>query len=215
MAPRKLLKKADTETDGAAIAGSPATSRDENLGLVVGHNIKRLRSRRNLSMEALAKLSGVSRAMLGQIELGRSVPTINVVWKIARAFDVPFSTMIASENVEKIRVMTAEETKTLSSATGEFSSRALFPFEGERNTEFYEIRVKPGCEEAAEAHAIGTIENLVVVRGTLSIEIGSEVRSLTPGDAILFQADIPHIYRNPGKVEVLAYLVMTYVESTG
>ena len=82
---------------------------NDNLGLVVGQNIKRLRSRRNLSLEALAKISGVSRAMLGQIETGRSVPTINVVWKIACAFDVPFSTLIAMPNAEAIRMLPASE----------------------------------------------------------------------------------------------------------
>ena len=50
-----------------------ATTAGDNLGIVVGQNIKRLRSRRNLSLEGLAKISGVSRAMLGQIETGRSV----------------------------------------------------------------------------------------------------------------------------------------------
>src|SRR5690242_13268154 len=38
----------------------------------VGHNLRRLRLARELSLEALAKSSGVSRAMLSQIELGHS-----------------------------------------------------------------------------------------------------------------------------------------------
>jgi transcriptional regulator with XRE-family HTH domain len=187
----------------------------ENMGLVVGLNMKRLRSRRNLSLEALAKISGVSRAMLGQIETGRSVPTINVVWKIARAFDVPFSTLIATPDAEAIRMMPAKEGKLLTSSTGEFSSRALFPFDAERRTEFYELRLKGHGTEEAEPHAPGTTENLVVVRGRLDMEIAGQHRELGPGDAIMFHADQPHIYRNPAKDELLAYLVMTYVEPTG
>src|SRR4051812_14525722 len=62
-----------------------------DLAPVVGANLRRLRVRRGLSLERLSKACGVSRAMLGQIELGRSAPTINVVWKIARALDIPFS----------------------------------------------------------------------------------------------------------------------------
>src|ERR1700753_3915251 len=119
-----------------------AMSAGDNLGIVVGQNIKRLRSRRNLSLEGLAKISGVSRAMLGQIETGRSVPTINVVWKIACAFGVPFSTLIASQNPHAIRVIRSDESKVLTSANGQFSTRALFPFEGVRRTEFYELRLK-------------------------------------------------------------------------
>ncbi len=219
---RRALKQAEagpietgpTHTDPTAAepAGREGRRDDDNLGLIVGHNIKRLRHRRNLSMEALAKLSGVSRAMLGQIELGRSVPTINVVWKVARAFDVPFSTLIANDTVKTIRVLPANETKILTSATGDFSSRALFPFDGERSTEFYELRLKPGCIDYADAHAIGTTENIVVSRGALEIEIGNDITELATGDAVLFQADVPHTYKNVSKGETVAYLVMTYVE---
>jgi transcriptional regulator with XRE-family HTH domain len=184
----------------------------ENFTLIVGHNVKRLRLRRNLSLEGLARLSGVSRGMLGKIELGLSVPTINIVWKIANAFDVPFSTLVTSHETEPYRLLPVAQTKILSSVSGEFSSRALFPFDGERKTEFYEIRLKPGGNEQADAHTVGTMENLVVVKGTLEITFGGETLSLSPGDAILFQADAPHSYRNTSKTELLAYLVMTYVE---
>ena len=36
---------------------------------------------------------------------------------------------------------------------------------------------------------------------------------LGPGDAIVFVADVPHTYRNPGTIETLLYLVMTYAET--
>ena len=72
-------------------AEPPGESTD--LAPVVGKNLKRLRTERGLSLERLAQSSGVSRAMLGQVELGQSAPTINVLWKMARALDVPFSAL--------------------------------------------------------------------------------------------------------------------------
>jgi transcriptional regulator with XRE-family HTH domain len=209
MANRAIAQDAQ-DTDLAA--GAESRSPSDNLGLVVGQNMKRLRARRGLSLEGLAKLSGVSRAMLGQIETGRSVPTINVVWKIACAFDVPFSTLIATPNAEQVRVFPARDAKFLSSASGDFISRALFPFDGERRTEFYELRMRPGGLEDADPHASGTTENLVVVSGAIEIGVGGRQRLLEAGDAILFAADQPHSYRNPGDQEAVAYLVMTYVE---
>ena len=65
----------------------------DELASRVGNNLRRLRTKRGHSLERLAKLSGVSRAMLGQIELGRSVPTIALLWKVARALEVPFSAL--------------------------------------------------------------------------------------------------------------------------
>src|SRR4051812_32114751 len=67
-----------------------------DLAPVVGKNLRRLRTQRGLSLERLAKASGVSRAMLGQVELGQSAPTINVLWKIARALALPFSALIST-----------------------------------------------------------------------------------------------------------------------
>lgn len=148
--------------------------------------------------------------MLGQIELGRSAPTINVVWKITQALDLPFSALIAETPTQDVRVLSKEKAKRLTSADGAFSSRALFPTDAARTVEFYEIRIAPGGVEHAEAHASGTNENLVVARGEVELEICGAKHLLGTGDAILFRADSPHVYRNPGKAESVLYLVMTY-----
>ncbi len=188
---------------------TPAAKADE-LSVAVGENLRRMRARRNLSLDALAKLSGVSRAMLNQIELGRSTPTINLVFKIARAFEVPFSALLTPSEPRGSKVIRATESKVLKSASGAFSTRALFPLDANRKAEFYELRLTAGGVENAEAHAPGTTENLVVVEGALEVEIGNETRKLAAGDAIVFEADRPHAYRNPSKGAALAYLVMTY-----
>jgi mannose-6-phosphate isomerase-like protein (cupin superfamily) len=150
--------------------------------------------------------------MLGQIELGQSTPTINVLWKIARALDVPFSTLITDRGEGTTHVLRAETAKRLTSADGRFVSRALFPFDMPRTVEFYELRLSPGGMEVAEPHAPGTVENLVVSSGALEMTLGNEAHVLRAGDAILFEADVPHTYRNPGSTEAVLYLVMTYAE---
>ncbi len=126
-----------------------------------------MRVHRGLSLERLAHASGVSRAMLCQIELGQSAPTINVLWKIARALNVPFSALITDHTPSRTKVLTASSAKVLRSADGRFSSRALFPFDEPRTVEFYELRLAPRSTEQAEAHAPGTVENLVVTSGAL------------------------------------------------
>lgn len=63
----------------------------------VAANLRRLRTKRGLSLERLAQRSGASRAMLSQIELERSAPTVTSLWKVAQALDVTFSALIAEE----------------------------------------------------------------------------------------------------------------------
>lgn len=183
-----------------------------DLAPVVGANLRRLRMRRGLSLERLAQKSGVSRAMLGQIELGQSAPTINVLWKIARALDVTFATLIQAREAGGPQVLKKSAAKVLTSQGGQFSSRALFPFDGPRRAEFYELRLAANAEEAAEAHAAGTLENLAVSEGQLSLVVGKETYKLDAGDSIVFEADVPHSYVNAGPKECVMYLVMTYAE---
>jgi transcriptional regulator with XRE-family HTH domain len=188
---------------------------DQDMAPVVGRNLRRLRMQRGLSLERLSKASGVSRAMLGQIELGQSAPTINVLWKISRALDLPFSALISTTGGTGTRLMRAQQAKRLTSHDGRFASRALFPFDEPRRVEFYELTLKSHSEERAEPHPPGTLENLVVTRGTLEMEIGVERHVLAAGDAILFEADKPHVYRNVGPDDLTMYLVMTYAEEVG
>ena len=149
--------------------------------------------------------------MLSQIELGQSTPTINVVWKIARALNVSFSTLIGDgEGSGDAVLLPRERAKLLSSQDGTFSSRALFPFDEPRKVEFYELSLAPHGVEVADPHPPGTTENLIVVTGKLDLIVGSRRFSLSQGDAVYFVADVAHEYRNPGNIATLMYLVMTY-----
>jgi transcriptional regulator with XRE-family HTH domain len=210
---RESSKKSAT-SDWAYAADDEAP---QDLAPVVGGNLRRLRMRRGLSLEKLAQKSGVSRAMLGQIELGQSAPTINVLWKIARALEVTFATLIQAREAGGPTVLKKAQAKVLTSHGGQFSSRALFPFDGPRRAEFYELRLAAGSNESADAHAPGTLENLVVAEGQLELVVGEgahrETHRLETGDAIVFEADVAHVYANPGAAECVMYLVMTYAEA--
>jgi quercetin dioxygenase-like cupin family protein len=81
--------------------------------------------------------------------------------------------------------------------------------------EFYELRQKAHSEERADAHAPGTSEYLVVVQGAVEIEHEGARHLLKEGDAIVFEADVPHAYCNPSDGETRMYLVMTYAETVG
>jgi transcriptional regulator with XRE-family HTH domain len=193
------------EEDGAAT----------DLAPIVGRNVRELRTAKGLSLEGLSRLCGVSRAMLGQMEQGRSAPTINVLWKVATALEVPFSALLGAQDRPGFGVLRARQSKVLTSHDGRFRSRALFPFDEGRRAEFYELRLAPRCLERADPHAPGTMENLVVARGSLELTVDGRTEHLEAGDAAFFEASGPHVYRNGGAVEAVLYLVMTYARSQG
>ena len=201
---------APSEGKGTPDPRETASPAGRDLTPVVGTNLRRLRNQRGLSLERLSRISGVSRAMLGQVELGQSAPTINVLWKISSALGVPFSALISARAGGGTHILRAEAAKLLTSHDGTFSSRALFPYDEPRRVEFYELRLAPGGLEKADPHNPGTTENLVVAEGAVEIEVSGRKELLGRGDAIVFEADVPHRYRNVGDEDARMYLVMTY-----
>ncbi|MFZ6045360.1 helix-turn-helix domain-containing protein [Pseudomonas sp. CR3202] len=185
---------------------------DDPIGQRVASNLLRLRSKRNLSLDGLSRVSGVSRAMLAQIESGRSVPSIKVLCKIAQGLKVSVAAFLDDRAFDGVAVLPARQSKRLVSSDGSFVSRALFPFDCSRQVEFYELRLAALASEDSPAHAPGTQENLVVAQGVLEISVNEERFLLATGDSILFYADQPHTYRNPADSEAVAYLVTTYAE---
>jgi len=199
----------------AALGETPLPTHTDDLGPLVAANLRRLRIRRGLSLERLASASGVSRAMLGQIEAGRSAPTITLLWKIARALGVTFSAFMSGPGATGTTLLPASRAKRLTNQDGSFTSRALFPVDRPRRVEFYELSLAAGAHEEAPPHPPGTSENLVVSRGALTLEVDGVAHHLETGDAVVFVADVPHCYRNPGRDLAVMYLVMTYAQDVG
>lgn len=206
MRPKKRLKTKEEPVN---------TEREaQELKRRVGENLGRLRRSRGLSLERLAALAGVSRAMLGQVEAGESAPTISFLWKVARGLDVRFADLLGDETTGDVVLLPADASKVLRSGDGAFESRALFPFDKHRRAELYELRLRNGHIERAVPHPEGTYENIVVHSGRLRLTVGDGAPAeLRAGDAVYFRADVPHTYENPGTRDAIMYLVMTYAEA--
>ena len=146
--------------------------------------------------------------MLGQIETGKSVPTITVIWKIASALSVPVASLIASDAHVPLVVVRAEELRTISSSGGEFSQRPFCSAAALQPFEFSELTIESGHRETLLPLPIGGRATLVVTSGSLEVGVGDE-RSprLNAGDAILFQADVAHWLSNENAIPAMAYLV--------
>ncbi len=156
---------------------------------VVGTNLRAIRAARGLSLSGLAALSGVSKAMLGQVERGESSPTIATLWKLARGLELPLSAFVEGP-VEAGRV------------EGGFAYRTVFAFDPAFGTETFEITLGPGWEHRSEAHAGGVVEDVFAGSGEVEIGVAGVWQRCRVGEGVRFAADQPHGYRNPGPVPV-------------
>jgi transcriptional regulator with XRE-family HTH domain len=186
------------------------------LPLVIGSNLRTLRTRQGHSLERLAKLAGVSRAMLSQIETGRSVPTILLLLKVANALAVPLATLVSTPAARRTTVLTRAGSKLVSVSDGRFTLRALFAAEASPRVEFYEVRIAPRHTEQLDPLAGGTKENLLVVKGRIELVVGQDQPLLLQeGDAAQLHADVPRSLRNLDANEAVLHQVVSFIGTSG
>jgi transcriptional regulator with XRE-family HTH domain len=179
------------------------------LGKRVAENLRKRRKARGMSLDDLARSSGVSRAALSQVETCKSNPTVGLLWKVAVGLAVPFSELIGEPRASA-SVLRWDDAQVLRSVDGKFESRPLFPAGASPQVELYELRLAARAQHVSEPHAPGTHELLVVLSGLLRLYVGAQSYDLGPGDSIAFAADTPHTYENPGASEARYHNVIVY-----
>jgi transcriptional regulator with XRE-family HTH domain len=211
-----VAKRSKAASDKGKVRATTRPDQSTALVATISTNLKRLRTRQGHSLERLAKLAGVSRAMLSQIETGKSVPTISLLLKVADALGVPIANLLVAPASRVPVVLQKNRARIVSASNGRFTSRALFPSDASRRAEFYEVRIAGQHRETAEPQAAGTKENILVVEGRIELSVGNEQPLVVPqGDAVLFHADVPHSYRNLDAKEAVVHVVVVYVEPVG
>jgi transcriptional regulator with XRE-family HTH domain len=200
--------------EGTGAAGRVvATGGDDvgaaELGRRVAENLRQRRKARTMSLDDLARASGVSRAALSQIETCKSNPTLGVLWKIAVGLGIPIAELIGTPG-PAVAVLRRADAQVLRSVDGKLESRALAPAGATPFVELYELRLAARASHASEPHAPGTHELLVVLSGALKMRVDDEEFTLAAGDTIAFPADLPHAYENPGASEARYHNVIVY-----
>jgi XRE family transcriptional regulator, regulator of sulfur utilization len=181
----------------------------DKLNLVIAENLKRLREERKLSLDNVAKLSGVSKSMLGQIERGEVNPTVSTVWKISNGLKISFTQLMSRPEAD-IEVVDKSDIQPLLEDNGKFRNYPVFPFDNERRFEMYSLEIDGGGHLDADAHPQGTQEFITVFAGDVTINVNNDSFVVTTGNSIHFKADSPHGYKNTGSVVCILSMVIYY-----
>lgn len=159
--------------------------------------LKNLRRERGWSLDKAAEKTGVSKAMLGQIEREESSPTIATLWKIASGFNTSFSSFIEDIHSEFNKpVHRGGQTQQLHPTDKKLRVMPLFPFEEQLNFEIFVIELLSSCEHLSPSHQPGVIEHVVVVEGKMEVLANGTWHLLQKGEGLRFDANQPHGYRN-------------------
>ena len=179
-----------------------------NLNKIISANLKKLRTEQNLSIRQLSSLSGVSNVMLSQIEKAESNPTINTLWKIAAALNVPYTRLIdelplnAAIVRKKDRVKQPEDSK-------QYDVFNYFSYTSQRNFELFYVELAPNATNHSTAHSHKAQEYIFVISGTLKLSIQNQILTLHEEDAAYFESSSNHSYENPAD-STLKFICINY-----
>ena len=178
------------------------------IGEIIAHNLKRLREERNLSQGQLADMAGVSKVIISQIEKGDSNPTINTIWKLTGALELPYTSLLEMDTVKTEHIKKRDVAKLVEDKYHIFS---YYSKNADRNFELYEIEMEAGCEHPSIGHSTNSCEYIFVTEGQVVIKVNDTEYMLEKEDAIFFDASVPHFYRNDTTHTVKMVLIIQYL----
>lgn len=165
----------------------------------VGTTLRQLRRARGWSLDVASTHTGVSKAMLGQIERGESSPTLSTLWRLVGGLGCSLSELLAppAADLRETLHRRAADLRRHPARDGMLVA-PLFPHDASLGFELLELTLPAGYERLSEAHATGVVEHVLVLEGRVELLVDGDWRAVAADDGLRFAADRPHGYRNAG-----------------
>ena len=165
----------------------------------IGPSIRRRRQALGLSLDALARQSGVSATMLSEVERSVKNPTVKLAYQIARALGCTLTDLLEAEPVQPVRVVRGDERRKLVDPDTRVTRYGLASELLGNHLEVAWYVLPPGTSSGElGANRPGVVELVTVLRGELTFELGGERHVLQAADSITYGPQATTEYRNEG-----------------
>jgi transcriptional regulator with XRE-family HTH domain len=157
-----------------------------------------------LSLRDLAERCGVSAPMLSQVERGETSPTLAVATKIAGGLELSLSQLLRLDEGDGVTVVRAGERLEGGHAAGhrfEILTPQLPGQRAEVSLHTLAAGAATGGPGDPPMHEAGSRETAVALKGVVRLVCDGMAHDLAEGDAVTFDADLPHHFENPGRGE--------------
>ncbi|MEV4048821.1 helix-turn-helix domain-containing protein [Streptomyces sp. NPDC049744] len=151
------------------------------------------RLRRGLSLSGLARLAGVSKATVSQLEAGTGNPGVETVWALSVALGVPFSQLVTPPR-SAIRVLRANEGSPTHAEESDYTATLLASCAPQARCDIYRICAEPGRARRSAPHLPGTTEHVIITTGRASAGPLDQAVELDIGDYVSYRGDLPHVF---------------------
>ena len=178
----------------------------------IGANIQRIRKEEGLTLDGLAERSGVSKAMLSQIESDKVNPTVLTIWKIARGLEVELDAILKGswEPARKFSSTRSSDVILLDTSERGPHVKVFSPLAMADDLEIYQLTFEPDTALVSGPHAPRSEEFITVLSGSVRITAGGKVAELSAGDFINYHSDVDHTVANPHAEEAQIHMVVRF-----
>ncbi len=159
-----------------------------------------------MSARQLASLADVTPAYLSRLENGQLSPTVSTLSKVMQALGQSVADLFHGED-DRGPLVRADQRRIIRSHG--VADELLSPTRSGR-LEVLETVVSPGAGSGDEPYShAGDEECIVLLTGTLDVQVHDTRYTLNPGDALTFNCRVPHAWHNSGTAEARALWIIT------
>jgi transcriptional regulator with XRE-family HTH domain len=178
----------------------------------VGDRLRMLREKHGLSLRALAEMCNVSPNTISLIERGLSSPCVNTLQCLAVGLGIPITAFFETEGPPTRLVLTRPHERIRTRCPGMTMEYLGSGLPNQALMSFL-ITLEPGAGADTQPVVHLGEEWVYCLEGTIVYEVEGEQFRLEPGDSLLFEASLPHRWRNPDPLPASIILVLQTEEA--
>jgi transcriptional regulator with XRE-family HTH domain len=180
----------------------------------IGAKMRSLRLRKKMGLVELGQHTGLSPALLSKLERGKMFPTLPTLLRFAMVFSVDLEYFFADHRKLHALTIVRRSTRQQFPEAPEVREPAYhfesltFPV-AKPKSHAYLATFHPVAPGKARPHEHAGVEIIYVLTGELGVTVEATEHTLEPGDAMYFDATVPHSYRRLGRSTSTALVVTT------
>ncbi len=172
---------------------SPPVSGSAEIIKTIAAALRRERERAGLTLTELARRAGLAKSTLSQLESGSGNPSVETLWALGLALDVPFSRLVEPVR-PRTRLIRAGQGPATRAQGADYATTLLASCPPGARRDLYRITAEPGSPHVSRAHQPGTVEHVVLGSGRALVGPADSPTELRPGDYFAYPGDAPHTF---------------------
>lgn len=169
----------------------------------MGDQLRTLRTEAGLSLRDLAAQTGLSATLLSQVERGVREPSLKTLRALSAAFGSSTASLFHEQTPLTAHHSRPSERSRLLMPKGLVQYERLTPSNGQ--LEVLLGTLEPGQSSDYEQWSHVAVECAYVITGTVEVHVAEQIFDVRAGEALTFDAALPHRYSNRGD-SVATYL---------